>query len=359
MDLVPQRNSLLSATTSVLRDAILSGEWVKELPGERKLCERMQVGRDTLRLALKQIEREGLIGKSALGCRRPIHWRAKGGGRKPLTDTRVIVYLTPHRLEKLAATALAEVDVLRGQLAESGFRLDIVNSPAFEMNRPGKSLEKLIAERKASAWILHQSTEPMQRWFFDHSLPCLLHGLPQEGIDLPFVDLDYYAIGRHAGGFLTGRGHHRVTMIRPGKGLRGLDLAEEGLREALASTPLVIHDGGTLVGLRRQIEILLGTKEPPTALVVTRSSQVLTVLTCLAQHGKRVPYDLSLVSLDYSPFHDHLVPQVACYRIDINHSARLLVKKVLELASSGSTTRSAQAMMPDFIPGESVAKRSK
>ena len=46
MDLVPERNSLLSATTSVLRDAIRAGEWEQELPGERKLCERMQVGRE-------------------------------------------------------------------------------------------------------------------------------------------------------------------------------------------------------------------------------------------------------------------------------------------------------------------------
>lgn len=101
-----------------------------------------------------------------------------------------------------------------------------------------------------------------------------------------------------------------------------------------------------------------GVKEPPTALVVTRSRQVLTVLTVLAQYRKSVPKDLSLVSLDYNPYLDHIVPQIACYRIDIAHAARMLVRKALELAGSGSTTRSAQAMMPDFSPGDSVSRLS-
>ena len=359
MDLVPERNSLLSATTSVLRDAIRAGEWEQELPGERKLCERMQVGRDTLRLALKQLEREGLIGKGDPGRRRPILWKgddAKGGERKVGRGT--VVYLTPHRLERLTETTLAEIDLVRGHLADGGFRLEILNSPAFGMKRPATSLKKLLAEQGAAAWILHQSTGPMQQWFIENAVPCLLHGLPQEGIDLPFVDLDYFAIGRHAGGFLSGRGHEKIALLRPGSPLRGLDLAEAGLREALRVPPIVVKDVGAndpkILG--RQIDLLLQLDARPTAIVVTRSRQVLTTLTHLGQLGLRVPEDLSIVALDYDPYLDHLLPQVACYRVDVNHAARIVVRKTMELAGSGATTRTTQALMPDFFPGDSVAK---
>ena len=49
--------------------------------------------------------------------------------------------------------------------------------------------------------------------------------------------------------------------------------------------------------------------------------------------------------------------RIACYRVDVNQAARIVVRKTIELAGSGATTRTTQAMMPDFFPGESVAKR--
>ena len=159
MDLVPKRKSLLAATTAVLRDAIAAGEWSGELPGERKLCERMQVGRDTLRLALKQLEREGVIGRGDPGRRRPILKQSKcqSGSGRGAGKIGSIAYLTPHALERLTETSLAEVDVLRAQLADSGFRLEIVNSPAFGMKRPASSLKKLVNDSKVDAWIFHQT----------------------------------------------------------------------------------------------------------------------------------------------------------------------------------------------------------
>jgi DNA-binding LacI/PurR family transcriptional regulator len=70
----------------------------------------------------------------------------------------------------------------------------------------------------------------------------------------------------------------------------------------------------------------------------------------------RVPDDLSIISLDYSSNFDHLVPQIACYRSDAEGTARIVFRKVLEIASSGASVRSQQALMPDFIAGASVAK---
>jgi DNA-binding LacI/PurR family transcriptional regulator len=362
MDLVPQRNSLLSATTAILRDAIQDGEWNSILPGERKLCERMQVGRDTLRLALKQVEREGLIGKSNPGKQRPILWKSKKQ-HKGKSRLGVIVYLTPHGHERLSETALTEIDCLRSQLTDSSFRLELITSSVFGMKRPSISLQKLITEHGADAWILHKSTQPMQQWFQDNRIPCLLHGQPQKGIELPFVDLDYVAIGRHAGGYLAGRGHRRIALLRPASGLRGLELAESGLRESLATSTgggefslLVVRERDTLDALQRQINLLMRIENPPTALVVTRSRHVLSVITHLAQLGKKVPDDLSLMALDYEPYLDHLFPKITSYRVDMFHTARMLVRKVLELAGSGSTTRSAQALMPDFSAGGTVAK---
>ena len=55
MDLVPKRHSLVAGTTALLREAIAAGRWADLLPGERKLCQQMQIGRDTLRAAIQQL----------------------------------------------------------------------------------------------------------------------------------------------------------------------------------------------------------------------------------------------------------------------------------------------------------------
>ena len=45
----------------ILREGIRQGVWQGRLPGERALCEKYQVSRNTLRAALGQLQREKLI----------------------------------------------------------------------------------------------------------------------------------------------------------------------------------------------------------------------------------------------------------------------------------------------------------
>ncbi|MCB1095674.1 MAG: substrate-binding domain-containing protein [Verrucomicrobiae bacterium] len=368
MDLVPKRHSLLAETTAILREAVRSGRWQGSLPGERKLCSQMQIGRDTLRAAIRQMEREGLIAPGQAGRRRQItsvHSATGVVDRSPAGQHGVIVFLTPHHRERLHETLLLEVDVLRERLAGSGYRLEVVtNSKVFTLSRPNKALEKLNSDFPADAWVLHQTTAPIQRWFADKGPPCLLHGQPQ-GVDLPAVDIDYTAVGRHAGGYLIRQGHRNVTLVRPHAPLRGLDMAEAGLQNAFSKHPgetlappttMRETESGDARALAESIRRLMQSPRRPTALVLTRTRQVLTVLSFLATQRMRVPEDLSLIALDYSPNFDYIVPQIACYRSDAETTARIVFRKVLEIAASGSAVHSPQPLMPDFIAGASVTK---
>lgn len=366
MDLVPKRHSLLAEATAILREAVRSGRWSGTLPGERKLCRQMQIGRDTLRSAIRQLEREGLIARGEAGRRRQIigeHSSPSEVHRSPEPGG-VIAFLTPHHLERLPETLLLEVDVLRERLAGGGYSLEVVtNGKVFTLSRPGKALEKLTSDFTADAWVLHQTTAPMQRWFADKGPPCLLHGQPQ-GVDLPAVDIDYTAVGRHAGGYLIGHGHRSVTLLRPHASLKGLDMAEAGLQEAFSKHPGEILSPPTTMretefgdarALAASIGRLMRSPRRPTALVLTRTRQVLTVLSCLATQRMRVPEDISLVALDYSPSFDYIVPEIACYRSDAETTARIVFRKVLEIAASGAAVHSPQPLMPEFIAGASVS----
>jgi len=186
-------------------------------------------------------------------------------------------------------------------------------------------------------------------------------------VALPAVDVDYMAVGRHAGGFLISRGHREVVILRPHASLRGLDMAETGLREAFVNhpgdalpTPMTLRESeaGGAAALASKIGRLMKSQRQPTALVLTRSRQALTVVSWLAKQRLRVPEDLSLISLDYSQNFDHLLPVITCYRSDPEITAKIVFRKVIEIASSGASVKSPPAIMPDFITGGSVAKIS-
>src|SRR5262245_24458940 len=71
MNRLPQKLSLVAQTAAILKERIEAGEWHKWLPGEQELHTQLHVARMTLRGALQQLQREGLV-RSSQGKRREI-----------------------------------------------------------------------------------------------------------------------------------------------------------------------------------------------------------------------------------------------------------------------------------------------
>src|SRR5687768_15280 len=67
--LPPRRISLVAQAGDALREAIAAGHWQGRLPGERDLCEVLRVSRYTLRAALANLQREGIIAVRPRGHR--------------------------------------------------------------------------------------------------------------------------------------------------------------------------------------------------------------------------------------------------------------------------------------------------
>src|SRR5689334_14895201 len=98
MPTLPQRYSLVSQTVTILKQEIERGAWRDWLPGERELCESLQVSRNTLRSALVQLKREGLI-RSMHGSGNQI--QASFTPRRAQLKSRDVAFLTPEPLEHL------------------------------------------------------------------------------------------------------------------------------------------------------------------------------------------------------------------------------------------------------------------
>ena len=69
---LPERQSLVSQTVSIIQQMIVEGSLVSPLMGERRLATKLQIGRDTLRSALKELESKQWISSGLHGKRRTI-----------------------------------------------------------------------------------------------------------------------------------------------------------------------------------------------------------------------------------------------------------------------------------------------
>jgi len=189
MELVPRRTSLVGQTVVILRDGIKAGLWKDFLPGELALCERMQVSRVTLRAALDQLQREGWV-RGGQGRRRQIV--AKRTPRvQPRSD--LVIVLSPVRPQDMSGSVIFWVDALRDHLTDAGYRLEIHANQACYSRRPDQALESLLHTSRAAGWVLYLSTQPLQSWFSERGLLCVISGSRHPGIGLCSVDIDYAA----------------------------------------------------------------------------------------------------------------------------------------------------------------------
>jgi hypothetical protein len=357
---MPQRANLVAECVRVLRLRLSSGEWSGLLPGERRLAESLQVGRDTIRLALQQLERDGILAPAAAGARRRV---LSSVGRTPDAATAVPlkIGLLAHRpLEQLPQPMLLEIDRIRVALADKGGSLEVFAPGWYEQKNPAKRLEDLVGGERCSAWLLLRSSAAVQGWFMSSRLPALIRGYPHPGIALPHLDVDWEATARHAAGLLWRMGHRRVVVLSPADPLKGVEAAVRGvlgLQEPGFEATVLVENGST-AGVGRVLARALHFKSPPTALIATRPRQAATALTWMASQGLLVPRDLSLVTLAWEPFLDHLVPEISGYRTDPESVAKLVVRRLERLAAGDPHPGGNAWITPETVKGESIARRS-
>ncbi len=352
-----QRHSLVAQAAGVLREAIRAGQWREELPGELELCETLHISRVTLRAALRELEREGLLA-GGQGKRRRICARRKG--RRKAAASKSILMVSPQPLHRLSPTTLFWVDALRKDLAEAGYELDVHASEAAYAGEPERRLERWLAEANPAALLLYFTTPAMQRWFAACGRPGVIAGSRHEGVELPSVDLDYAATCRHAVGRLAAHGHLHLVFLMPRTTLAGDLESERGFREGVEragkaeATGNVIHHDGTPGGITAALDAVRAMSPRPTGFLVAHPAHVLSAMGHLLRQGLRFPRDVALISRDDDPFLEHVVPRVARYSVDATLFARQLSRLVLQMACAGPVPCRDHRLMPRFVPGETL-----
>ncbi|MDR0901328.1 MAG: substrate-binding domain-containing protein [Opitutaceae bacterium] len=361
MDLIPQRNSLVSQVAGTIQSGIDQNVWREWLPGERTLAESLHVSRNTLRAAIAQLGRAGVV-----RAERPLGTRivSKRGGAGSEKKRRVVALLMPEPITALRPKIALIVDELRGHLAELGLRLHLFHGEHYFAAGASRRLQRLVADNPHDCWILTLVPDRVKQWFQDQGVPCVVSGTCGAGLKLPFVDLDYHALCRHAAGQMTSLGHKRVVFLTEKSNKAGDVASERGFLEGIASASgrdvegCVVHHQNTNNSVLKTLDRLFhgGPSGPrPTAMLVANPHFYLLALTYLHGLGLRVPADISLVCRDDDSFLNYVHPAPTRYSFDEASFTRHLFRLVIQTVKGSHIVRNDIRIMPDYGKGATLA----
>lgn len=358
MDAMPRpifRTSLVSQVADRLREDLAAGRWRTWLPSERALVRELAVGRNTIRRALAELVRAKVLRvETGRGYRiEATLWRRRRGTR----GAGIVGLIVPQPLGNLRPGLVQWIDLLREQLAETGERLLLHVESACYSRKPDNALRRLVERDPAACWVAVLSTEPMQRWLLEHRLPVVIAGSNFPGIDLPSVDSDYRAIGRHAAGTLFRRGHRRLGLMLNRIQSAGDRETVVGFAEAVrelgrGAVATLRHTGVTRAEVVQVLESLLVESEAPTGLVIANPHCYLAASSYLLTRRRGAP--VALISRDDDPFLNFVSPAPARYHFDPQVFGRAIGKLVRQTLDGETLASRSVRLMSDLVHGESV-----
>lgn len=352
---IPRRYSLATQAAASIREGILNGTWTDILPSERNLCRFLQISRPTLRAALEILRHDGLI---RVRKRQNTQIVPAGLVARP-PDAGQIVLLTSKPLHQQAADMISFVGELQLALTRSNLRLVIVEDPHLGKDNPQRFLEKITQERPAVCYVLMRVSEAVQQFFSDLRLPTFIRGSRFPKVRLPSTEWDYLALGRHAAGALTAKGHKRLGLVLPADIRTGDLRCEEGFREEVArrslDEPVVFRSGARALSLYRKVQKAFDSPDRPSGLFVLNPYDCVTVFFALLNLGLEVPKDVSVLSCETSMVFQSLPFRVASYSAR-NKLMDKSSKLVLKLALNHFVPAQEYLVMPDFDSGETLGR---
>ena len=360
---LPIRQSLIAQTAEAIREGIRQRVWRTHLPGERDLATHMKVSRPTVRFALEILQHEGWVRTSRAGFRREIAHRPRT--RTRLRD-RKVTFLTDG-LSRLASSyrSQALVDDLREALHANGIGLDVQVYPRASPERLPLALDALVREQPASAWVLTRASREIQEWFARQSLPVLVNGTSYPGVPLPFVGINYRAVGRHAAGVLIRAGYRRLVIVATHTNVAGDDDSEAGFRRTVdtaRTTGLncrIVRFNESRDDLIDRLDSLHLADHRTIGFFCMFAPHAIMLQGYLQRHGLLTTGRCALISRVYDPMLAWTFPRIAHYHQNVSLVTHKIARLTLNMVRGGPLPVKAYRLIPDYVPGETVGRISE
>jgi DNA-binding LacI/PurR family transcriptional regulator len=208
-------------------------------------------------------------------------------------------------------------------------------------------LHRVAASALADAFIVMdvQADDPRVPILRTMDRPAVLIGLPERPVGLSCVDLHFAAAAELAVDHLADLGHRSVALVgapqavydrRTGYALRMLDGFEKSaLRRDVAADSAACEP--SFDGLRRAVAAILDQQPGTTGWIVHNESVLPSVVTVLAEQGRAVPADASVVAVCPDDMAETHAVSFTNIRLPAGDVGEIAVEMVLrQLAGAGA-----------------------
>lgn len=320
------------------------------MPGEGWLASELAVGRDTIKAAIQQLEKQGLLESQGVGKRRRIVLPKKSAS--PTLHVKIICY-------EMYDEGTEHMIQLCHKLEQLGHAVSFAPSTMTKLKHDPERVAKMIKANPADAWILVAAGKPVLDWFCESDIPAFALFGRMTGLPIAGAGPSKETALREAVNRLLDLGHRKIVMLareerrKPTPG-PGEVIFLDALKQAgLEVGPYNLPDWeDTPEGFGKCLDSLFKVTPPTACLVQSR------ILFQATQHYlARSPYiDLKSVSLcctDYDEDFDWCHPSIACFAYDLKPVIRHAVRWVNKLAN-GENDRKQFFTQSKFVDGETV-----
>jgi len=233
-----------------LREQLEAGQFTlgQQFHTISEICENFEISSTTAVKCLDRLVQDGLLirkqGAGTFVKQLPRENIRSGDQAKALEIPRCLDYVMPEDIGHRAGTEylgelLAAVQRSRGD-DELALRVNLLPSRI----RSPEQVEQWLARRVrsgAQAFVFRWMPRVAQEVAAAKGWPTCLHGHPDAGVDLPYVDLDQRQMGQRVAEYLIGRDCRRVGVLMRAEWRPGDNLMISSLLEHLGSRLLAIE----------------------------------------------------------------------------------------------------------------------
>jgi LacI family transcriptional regulator len=334
-----------------LKEEIRAGRWTERMPGETWLVTNLQVGRDTVRAALAQLEEEGLLVSHGPGKRRQIVTSQKASIVKSIR-LRIFLYEREDRRDIDNSSLLAE---LLAAGIDAGFADQSLKDLGMDVDR----VARYVKRNPADAWVVSAASREVLEWFAGQATPVIAmygrhKGIPIASAHTIMIPGMIAAVRR-----LIELGHKRIVMItREERRKPRLSRPEQAFLDELEAAGIKTGEYNlpdwkeSQQGLRRLLDELF-RHSPPTALIFQEAPLFVAARTYLADRGVAAPRGVSMVVADHDASFVWSDPIPCHIRWDYRPVVRRVVRWARNVAQ-GKDDRRQSGTEAKFVEGGTI-----
>ena len=339
------RLSVAEQISAQLREELSRGRWRDKMPGVIRLADELEVSRNSVEAALRQLESEGLLIGQGLGRNRLIA-KSSATTLHPMRVAILLFELVDRQLEYIGG--------LQHALVEAGHSAIFPSKSLSDLGMKAARVRRLVKQTAADAWVIVGGNREVLEWFSKRPEPSFALFGRREGLPLAATGPDKPSAFVAATKHLIGFGHRRIALLARHMRRR----PEPGRSERAFLGELEAHNipfgdfnlpdwEETKEGYQELLSSLFRVT-PPTALIIEEAPFFIATQQFLARVGLGVPEDVSLICADPDPAFSWCEPTVAHIRWDSRPVVRRLVRWAATVSRGGRDVRQ------DFVPAEFV-----